>query len=111
MILSRAGQQAINMATQRQLTVVDPIGDSMNFLRNWPLALFVFYLCLIAPAVLSCEAHLDLTNQPTFKLKGKLGEPVNYTQLVYAGDQMSFSTIIFPQKFFFQKFSKSTAEE
>ena len=35
----------------------------MNFLRNWPLALFVFYLCLIAPAVLSCEAHLDLTKK------------------------------------------------
>ena len=75
----------------------------MNFLRNWPLALFVFYLCLIAPAVLSCEAHLDLTNQPTFKLKGKLGEPVDYTQLVYAGDQMSFSTIIFPTKVLFSK--------
>ena len=83
----------------------------MNFLRNWPLALFVFYLCLIAPAVLSCEAHLDLTNQPTFKLKGKLGEPVEYTQLVYAGDQMSFSTIIFPTKVLFskKKVLKSTA--
>ena len=85
----------------------------MKFLGHWPAALFVFYLCLIAPAAFSCEAHLDLINQPTFELKGKLGEPVEYTQVVYAGDQMSFSTIIFPPKVIFskKKVLQSTARE
>ena len=62
----------------------------MNVFRHWRLALLVFYLCLIAPAVFACDARLNLANPPTFKFKGNLGDPTAYPQRVYAGGRKSF---------------------
>ena len=78
----------------------------MYFLKNWPVALFVFYLCLVVPAAFACEARLDLASTSGFTFKGSLGDKDEYVQQVYSGDRMSFSTIVFPEK---MKFSKKKA--
>ena len=71
--------------------------------RNWPTALFVFYMCLMAPTVFACEAILNIERVSGFALKGTLGSDSKYVQRVYSGKHMSFSTIIFPGKVIFNK--------
>ncbi len=73
------------------------------FFRNWPTALFIFYICLIAPAVLACEAQLNIGDVSGFVSKGTLGSDTEYVQRVYSGNRMSFSTTVFPDKAFFNK--------
>ena len=70
----------------------------MGIFRYWPTALYVFYLCLMAPAVLACEAVLNLNSAPNFVDRGMLGGSTEYFQRVYSGDDMSFSTIVFPSQ-------------
>ena len=70
----------------------------ISFLRHWPIAIYVFYLCLIAPAVLACDALLDLKNSPSFVERGTLGNEAEYLQRVYSSQGVSYSTIVFPSK-------------
>ena len=70
----------------------------MKLFKHWPAALYVFYLCLMAPAVLACDAILDLKSSPGLVERGILGDPSEYVQRVYSGDMMSFSTIVFASK-------------
>ena len=70
----------------------------ISFLRHWPIAIYVFYFCLIAPAVFACEASLDLKNSPSFVDKGTLGNETDYLQRVYSSQGISYSTIVFPSK-------------
>ena len=67
----------------------------MGIFRHWPAAIYVFYLCLMAPAVLACEAVLNLNSAPDFVDRGMLGSSTEYYQRVYSGDDMSFSTLVF----------------
>ena len=75
----------------------------MYVFKHWQAALFVFYLCMVAPTVFACEARLDLANTPGFVSKGKLGKSNEYIQRVYSGDRMSFSTLVFPRNVEFIK--------
>lgn len=67
----------------------------MGILRHWPTAMYVFYLCLMAPTVLACEAILKLSAVPDFVERGSLGSKDTYVQRVYSGNSMSYSTIMF----------------
>ena len=70
----------------------------MKLLKHWPAALYVFYLCLMAPAVLACDAILDLKSSPGLVERGMLGDPNEYVQRVYSGAAVSFSTLVFPSQ-------------
>ena len=72
-------------------------------LKNWPIALLVFYWCLISPMVFACEAVLNLDAAPGFIERGALGSKDTYVQKVYSGQKLSFSTIVFPSHVTFNK--------
>jgi len=72
-------------------------------IRNWPIALLVLYWCLMAPAVFACDAAVNLTKIAGFVSKGTLGKDGDYIQRVYSGNNMSFSTVVFPPKAIFNK--------
>lgn len=71
--------------------------------KNWPLALLVFYWCLMSPMVFACEAVLNLDAAPGFVERGALGSKDTYVQKVYSGQKLSFSTIVFPSHVTFNK--------
>ena len=71
--------------------------------RNWPIAILVFYWCLMAPAVFACDAAVNLTKITGFISKGTLGKDGDYIQHVYSGNNMSFSTVVFPPNATFNK--------
>jgi hypothetical protein len=72
-------------------------------IRKWPIALLVLYWCLMAPAVFACDAAVNLTKIAGFVSKGTLGKDDDYIQRVYSGNNMSFSTVVFPPKATFNK--------
>ena len=72
-------------------------------LKNWPIALLVFYWCLISPMVFACEAVLDLAAAPGFIERGALGSKDTYVQRVYSGEKMSYSIIVFPSHVTFNR--------
>lgn len=84
----------------------------MKFIKKWLFGVSVTCMCLIAPTVFACEAVLDLTRVSGFMAKGKLGNDLEYVQHVYAGERMSFSTIVFPPQTVFDKnrLMQSTAQ-
>ena len=67
----------------------------MYVFKHWRVVLFVFYLCMVAPAIFACEARLDLANAAGFSSKGELSASEEYIQRVYSGNRMSFSTLVF----------------
>lgn len=71
--------------------------------KNWPITLFVFYWCMIAPMVFACEAALNLDAAPGFIERGALGSKDTYVQKIYSGEKLSFSTIVFPSHVTFNK--------
>ena len=71
--------------------------------KNWPIALLVFYWCLISPMVFACEAVLNLDATPEFIERGALGSKDTYVQKIYSGEKMSYSTIVFPSHVTFNK--------
>ena len=73
------------------------------FRKNWPIALFVFYWCLISPMVFACEAVLNLDAARGFIERGTLGSKDTYVQKVYSGEKMSYSTMVFPSQVTFDK--------
>ena len=75
----------------------------MCIFRHWPAALIVFYWCLMSPMVFACEAVLQLSVVPNFVQWGVLGSKDTYSQRVYSGDHMSYSTIVFPPERTFNK--------
>ena len=75
----------------------------IGIIRNWPIVLLVLYWCLMAPAVFACDAAVNLNKIPEFISKGMLGKDGDYIQRVYSGDNMSFSTVVFPPKATFNK--------
>lgn len=75
----------------------------MILLRHWPTALLVFYWCLMSPMVFACESSLKLGAVEGFFERGVLGSKDTYIQKVYSGDQMSYSTLIFPAGTAFDK--------
>ena len=77
----------------------------MFIFRHWPAALIVFYWCLMSPMAFACEAVLELSVVPDFVQRGMLGSKDTYSQKVYSGDRMSYSTVVFsPEK----KFNKES---
>jgi len=68
----------------------------MFILRHWPAALLVFYWCLMSPLVFACEATLHMNSVQGFVERGLLGSKDTYVQRVYSGDDMSYSTLMFP---------------
>ena len=68
----------------------------MFILRNWPAALLVFYWCLMSPLVFACEAILQKDVVQGFVERGLLGSEDTYVQRVYSGDDVSYSTLMFP---------------
>jgi hypothetical protein len=68
----------------------------MKFFEKWLIGAFVTLACMIVPQAFACEAVLNLKSLSGFVAKGKLGQSSQYVQHVYAGEQMSFSTIVFP---------------
>ena len=68
----------------------------MFIFRNWLAALLVFYWCLMSPMVFACEAILQLNLVKGFVERGILGSEDTYVQRVYSGDDMSYSTVMFP---------------
>ncbi len=75
----------------------------MFILRNWLAALLVFYWCLMSPMVLACETILQMNAVPGFVERGVLGSEDTYVQKVYSGDDMSYSTLIFPSETAFNR--------
>lgn len=76
----------------------------MFIFRHWPTALIVFYWCLMSPMAFACEAVLKLSGVPDFVQRGVLGSKDTYSQRVYSGEHMSYSTIVFsPEKKFNKK--------
>jgi hypothetical protein len=75
----------------------------MFIFRHWPTALLVFYWCLISPIVFACEAVLQLSVVPDFVPRGVLGSKETYSQHVYSGEDMSYSTVVFPPEIAFNK--------
>ena len=84
----------------------------MCVLRHWPVALLVFYWCLMSPVVFACEAFLQANVVSGFIERGVLGTDDTYVQRVYSGGNMSYSTLIFSSETAFNKKSliKQTAE-
>jgi len=80
----------------------------MIIVKNFPTALFVFFLCLISPAILACEAVLKLEGTPGFVNRGLLGKTNEYSQRVYSTNGISFSTVVFTQS---MPFDKQKAQE
>mgnify|MGYP001286104715 CR=1 FL=1 len=77
----------------------------MLIFRHWLAALLVFYWCLMSPVAFACEAMLKYTAVPGFVDRGVLGSKDTYTQRVYSGDQMSYSTVTFSPDTRFNKTS------
>ena len=76
----------------------------MFIFRHWPAALLVFYWCLMSPMAFACDAVLQLSVVPDFVQRGVLGSKDTYSQRVYSGDHMSYSTVVFsPEKAFNKK--------
>ena len=76
----------------------------MFIFRHWPAALLVFYWCLMSPMAFACDAVLQLSVVPDFVQRGVLGSKDTYSQKVYSGDHMSYSTVVFsPEKAFNKK--------
>lgn len=76
----------------------------MCIFRHWLTALFVFYWCLMSPMAFACEANLKLSGVSGFVERGTLGSKDTYSQKVYSGDRMSYSTLIFlPERAFNEK--------
>jgi hypothetical protein len=76
----------------------------MFIFRHWPAALLVFYWCLMSPMAFACDAVLQLSAVPDFVQRGVLGSKDTYSQKVYSGDHMSYSTVVFsPEKAFNKK--------
>ena len=75
----------------------------MFIFRHWLAALLVFYWCFMSPMVFACEAVLQLSVVPDFVPRGVLGSKDTYSQKVYSGDDMSYSTVVFPTKRAFNK--------
>ena len=75
----------------------------MFILRNWLAALLVFYWCLMSPLVFACEATLHMNVVQGFVERGLLGSEDTYVQRVYSGDDMSYSTLMFPSTTPFNK--------
>ena len=67
----------------------------MCIFRHWLTALFVFYWCLMSPMAFACEANLQLSVISGFIERGTLGSRDTYSQKVYSGDNMSYSTLVF----------------
>jgi hypothetical protein len=75
----------------------------INIVKNWRVALFIFYICMIAPTAWACNATLDMSKELGFYPRATLGSASQYTQRVYSGDAASFSTITFPKDVKFDK--------
>ena len=75
----------------------------MFIFRHWPAALLVFYWCLMSPMAFACEAVLQLSVVPDFVQRGMLGSKDTYSQKVYSGDHMSYSTVVFSPERAFNK--------
>ena len=71
--------------------------------RHWLTALIIFYWCLMAPMAFACEANLQLNVISGFVERGTLGSKDTYSQRVYSGDDMSYSTLIFSSERAFNK--------
>ncbi len=67
----------------------------MNLPKHWLAAILVFYWCLMSPLAFACEAVLKLGAVQGFVERGVLGSKNTYTQRVYSGELMSYSTLIF----------------
>lgn len=57
----------------------------------------------IFTSAFACEAILNLHNFNGFIYRGVVGERSEYTQHVYSGEGMSFSTLVFASKPNFEK--------
>ncbi len=77
----------------------------MTRFRHWLAALTVFCWFLVSPMAFACEAMLKYTDVPGFVERGILGSKDSYVQRVYSGEQMSYSTIVFPPE---KKFNKAS---
>lgn len=69
----------------------------INIVKNWRVALFIFYISMIAPTAWACNATLDMSKELGFYPRATLGSASQYTQRVYSGDAASFSTLTFPK--------------
>ncbi|MDC3235052.1 hypothetical protein OBB02_03305 [Candidatus Puniceispirillum sp.] len=49
----------------------------------------------MSPLAVACEANLELSSVPGFVERGVLGSEGTYSQKVYSGEQMSYSTLVF----------------
>ena len=67
------------------------------------MAVIIFYWCLMAPMAFACEAVLQLSAIPDFVQRGMLGSKDTYSQKVYSGDHMSYSTVVFSPESAFNK--------
>ena len=67
------------------------------------LFLAFMFMHSIFTSAFACEANLNVHDFDGFVYRGAVGEPTKYTQHVYSGEGMSFSTIVFASKPNFEK--------
>jgi hypothetical protein len=68
------------------------------------LQVLVFmFLHSVFTSAFACEATLNLHKLNGFVYRGAVGEQTEYTQHVYSGEGMSFSTVVFASKPNFEK--------
>jgi len=65
--------------------------------------LVFMFLHSIFTSAFACEAILSSHDPNGFVYRGAVGEPSKYTQHVYSGEGMSFSTVVFASKPNFEK--------